>query len=85
MFAWCPNTRYSLCHMCTIFCLEVLVKSFFSGGNEGERNCVSTGCFCVPNSSCSEGIYEFYSPVTLASYAVGVQPDVKIIVVEVVE
>ena len=37
------------------------------------------------NIFCSEGIYEFYSLVTLASYAVGVQPDVMMIVVEVVE
>jgi len=31
------------------------------------------------------GIYEFYSMVTLASYAAGVQLDVKMTVVEVVE
>ena len=46
---------------------------------------VSTGAFCVLETFCSEGTYEFYSLVTLASYAVGVQPDVKMTVVEVVE
>ena len=55
--------------MCKIFCLEILVKFFLSGGNEGE-SCVLTGCFCVYNSCCSDGIYKFYLLVTFASYTV---------------
>ena len=45
-------------------------------------SCVLTGCFCVQNTFCSESIL-FTGDSCICT--VGVQPDVKMIVVEVVE
>ena len=61
-------------HMATVFHVTVLLAHVFR-----------QAAFVCRTPFVVRAFMNFYSLVTLASYAVGMQPDVKMIVVEVVE